>query len=164
MAGASPSGPPRGRGRYERSPNLEAVLQGPPEHGSDRPHDERAGVRRGFGNFAGHQRTSRQTAYAMEQYNMNGYSRIVRVVVAHTGIDRAYIMGRCREVPVSHARALAMYLAYHICKHATSTTVGMYFDRDHTTVLKAINKIDAAIQACEEFAESVRQLRQGLEA
>ena len=95
---------------------------------------------------------------------MNGYSRIVRVVAAHTGIDRAFIMSRRRAAPVADARALAMYLAYHVCKYATSTTVGMYFDRDHTTVLTAIAKIEDAVASSAKFAEQVAALQRGLEA
>ena len=97
-------------------------------------------------------------------YDRTIYDPIVRVVQAHTRVNRMHIMSRRRQVPVADARALAMYLSYHINPRSSSIMVGRYFDRDHTTVLTAIAKIEDAVANSAKFAEQVAALQRGLEA
>jgi chromosomal replication initiator protein len=97
-------------------------------------------------------------------YDRTVYDRIVRVVQAHTRINRMHIMSQRRHAPIADARALAMYLSYHISPRSSSIMVGRYFGRDHTTVLTAIAKIEDAVASSAKFAERVAALQRGLEA
>lgn len=92
-------------------------------------------------------------------YSRTVYDRIVRVVQAHTRINRAHIMGQRRYGPVADARALAMYLSYHVSPGSSSIMVGRYFGRDHTTVLTAVTKIKAAMVGSGTFSKEVQNLR-----
>ena len=69
---------------------------------------------------------------------------IIRVVSSVWGIDKEIILGRSRRQPASFARQLCMALAYKQT-HLSLNQVGECFDnRDHGTVLYAINKVDEA--------------------
>ena len=69
---------------------------------------------------------------------------IINAVSSVWGIDTEIILGRSRRQPASFARQLCMALAYKQT-HLSLNQVGECFDnRDHGTVLYAINKVDEA--------------------
>ena len=94
---------------------------------------------------------------------MNGYSRIVRVVSTQSGVAGVLIVGHCRA-DVLDARALAMYLVRLERKIPSIYAISRHFHCDRATVVNAIKRVEDRVRTCEEFAESVRQLRRGLEA
>lgn len=94
---------------------------------------------------------------------MNDYSRIVDLVAAQSGVASILIVGQ-RRADVLGARALAMYLVRLERKMPSINAVSRHFHCDRATVINAIKRVEDRVRACEEYAESVRQLRQGLEA
>ncbi len=69
---------------------------------------------------------------------------IVDAVASVWGIEPEIIFGRSRRQPIAFARQLCMDLAYKKT-HLSLCQVGDCFDnRDHTTVVYAIKKVDQA--------------------
>ena len=84
---------------------------------------------------------------------------VVDAVAAQMHVDAALMVGRSHTRTITRARQIAMYL---LCEsHGLSTTcVGRFFGRDHSTVVHAIGKIkelllsDCTVQAVvEHFSE-----------
>jgi len=94
---------------------------------------------------------------------MNDHGRIVSVVAAHTGVASILIVGQ-RRADVLDARALAMYLVRIERKITSTSAISRCFHCDRATVVNAIRRVEDRVRTCEKFAESVRQLRRGLEA
>lgn len=84
---------------------------------------------------------------------------VVDAVAAQMHVDAALMVGRSHTRTITRARQVAMYLLCEI--HGLSTTcVGRFFGRDHSTVVHAIGKIrellpsDSAVQTVvEHFSE-----------
>ena len=65
-------------------------------------------------------------------------------VAANAGLTYDDIVGPCRNKPVVRARHAAMYLAYRDLGKSTTQIGKAFGNRDHTTVLHAIRKVEAA--------------------
>jgi chromosomal replication initiator protein len=88
-------------------------------------------------------------------------ARIVELVAARCQLPPKALTGPSRVANVAHARHLAMYLA----RQAGLTLVEIGHNlggRDHTTVMHACGKIEAAIAADPRLAQQVRDLRSEL--
>lgn len=68
---------------------------------------------------------------------------IASAVECATGVSIAALRGRSRRQLPARARMLAMYLARELTP-LSLPQIGLYFDRDHTTVLHACRAIEAA--------------------
>ena len=66
---------------------------------------------------------------------------IVDLVSSHLRIDSKLMAGRSHTRTVTQARQIAMYLLCEV-HGQTTTSVGKFFDRDHSTVLYAIERIN----------------------
>lgn len=65
---------------------------------------------------------------------------VVDLVSSHLRIDPKLIVGRSHTRTVTQARQIAMYLLCEVHGY-TTTSVGKFFDRDHSTVLYAIERV-----------------------
>ena len=70
-----------------------------------------------------------------------GWLAIVTLVALKHGVGVKDILSHNRRVPVAHARQEAMYLAQTHCRLSLPET-GRLFNRDHTTALHSIRKIE----------------------
>ena len=68
--------------------------------------------------------------------------------------------GRARNV--ARPRQIAMYLAKQLTSRSLPE-IGRKFDRDHTTVMHAVRKVEELIIEDTSLAESVDALRRSLE-
>jgi chromosomal replication initiation ATPase DnaA len=88
---------------------------------------------------------------------------IQRHVAAHFGIALIDMRSSRRARAVARPRQVAMYLARHLTEHSLPE-LGRYFgNRDHTTVMLAIRRVE---QLCREdwvLAHRVAMLRQRIE-
>ena len=66
---------------------------------------------------------------------------IIPRVAAYTGIPEAVILGRSRTQAVAYARHLSMYLLWK--QGESIMALGGLFDRDRSTVLHAVRRIEA---------------------
>ena len=85
--------------------------------------------------------------------------RIQTVVAKHFGVARAQLLGRRRLPRVVIARHLAIFLCLEMIRGASLNMVGLWFHRDHTTVLHARERTRRRIATDRKFAEQVEHLR-----
>lgn len=89
--------------------------------------------------------------------------RITRTVAQTFRVKVKDVVGASRLRTVLIPRQVAMFLAREVAK-LPLVEIGKHFGgRDHTTVLNAVRKIEAAVQTDAELAGRVRELRRGLE-
>jgi len=70
------------------------------------------------------------------------YERVIALASAHFYVTPEAIVGPARHHEVAHARHIAMYVCYHFTKRASYPTIAHTFgNRDHTTVMTAVEKI-----------------------
>jgi len=77
------------------------------------------------------------------------------------GIRLADMRATGRTQAVTFPRQIAMYLARQLT-HASLAEVGRAFDRDHTTVLHAVDKIQTLLQHDPKFKKAIDTLTQGV--
>lgn len=89
--------------------------------------------------------------------------RIARTVGLAFRVTPKELLGASRLRTVLIPRQVAMFLAREVAK-LPLVEIGKHFGgRDHTTVMNAVRKIEAAIQADAELAGRVLELRRGLD-
>lgn len=67
---------------------------------------------------------------------------LLKLVSQHSKIDAALIKGRKRDKPIVQARQALMWLALKWGVNASTTSVGDWFDRDHSTVCHSVRKVN----------------------
>ena len=71
--------------------------------------------------------------------------KIIKVVSKKYGIDEDDIKGRKRQNEIANARHITIYLMSTV-KNMTSTQIGKFFDRNHTTVLASLKIVEERIK------------------
>jgi chromosomal replication initiator protein len=88
---------------------------------------------------------------------------IIRVVSRHYGVSKQDILSERRHRSIVWPRQIGMYLAKQLTSRSLPEIGRRYGDRDHTTVLHAIRKVDKELtinpRLVEEIEELKRQLR-----
>lgn len=69
------------------------------------------------------------------------YTLLKAAVAGWTGFSVKQLVGKGRKHDVSHARALAMYLARTVLS-ATYEEIGWHFNRHHTSVMAAVRRVE----------------------
>ncbi len=82
---------------------------------------------------------------------------IVHLVAQHYGITRDQLKGKRRTNSVALPRQIAMYLMRRQTTLSLSE-IGRFFDRDHTTVIHACDKIDRLREADRPMRDTVERL------
>ena len=83
---------------------------------------------------------------------------ITEVVSEHLGIPKEDILSASRVGEVAKARQIAMYL----CRTMTDRpleNIGAYFNKDHSTVMHAVDKIKKNLSTDEELNETVETIK-----
>lgn len=83
---------------------------------------------------------------------------IARAVAAHHGMTRADLISQCRSVSIVRARQIAMYLAKALTPHSLPEIGRRFGNRDHTTVLHALRRIESLMAADAEFKARVDRI------
>ncbi len=90
---------------------------------------------------------------------------ILRVVSRHFAVSKHDILSQRRHRSVVRPRQIGMYLAKHLTSRSLPEIGRRFGDRDHTTVLHAIRKIDKEVgenaRLKEEIDDIKRQLNRG---
>ena len=73
------------------------------------------------------------------------------------GIPDLAVFGDNRSMQANNARAIAYWVAHRQCGHSLKT-VGMAVDRDHSTVLHAVQRVDTAILSTPAVHEMIERL------
>ena len=84
---------------------------------------------------------------------------IQRVVAEQFGLTRAQLLGRSHLPHIVRARHLAQLLCLEMLPGASLPQVGLWFGRDHSTVLHARERMRRKIAVNRDFAKQVEKLR-----
>ena len=89
-------------------------------------------------------------------------STIIEAVAEHFRVPVARILSPRRDIATARPRQIAMWIAR---THANRelTVIGRAFDRDHTTVLSAVRRIERLIVEDREFAAKVWECVQAVD-
>ena len=101
--------------------------------------------------------------FSIEADAVQTIEHIQRVVAAHYSVTRLDILSSRRPERIVAPRRIAMYLAHKLTNHA-SGAIGRQFDRDHTTILAAVKKVERMMRADGELRAQVAALEAALSA
>jgi chromosomal replication initiator protein len=91
-------------------------------------------------------------------------SEIVQRTAAFHEIKMSSLLARTRQRSITSARQVGMYAARCLTKHSLDEIGSAFGAKDHTTVLYAVQKIEAQIKENPEFQRSVEQFLTSLRA
>jgi hypothetical protein len=86
---------------------------------------------------------------------------IINRTAREFNVDPIQLMGRRRHQEIALPRHVAMYLAHKMTRE-TATSIGKAFNRDHTTVLHAIGKVEMLIAGDEDLDFAVAAIRRDI--
>lgn len=85
-------------------------------------------------------------------------SAVAETVADAYGLPVEALKGPRRDARTARARQIVMYLARKIC-HETCRGIGAFLGRDHTTVQRGIQKIEADLEADAQLRQELATLR-----
>jgi chromosomal replication initiator protein len=89
-------------------------------------------------------------------------TEILDATAVEFGVDRRQMLDRDRRPQVAAARHVAMYLARELTDHSLPEIGRGIGDRNHTTVLHAVNRISLALGQDVAIRQAVDNLRKRL--
>jgi chromosomal replication initiator protein len=87
---------------------------------------------------------------------------ILRIVSRHYAVSKQDILSQRRHRSVVRPRQIGMYLAKHLTSRSLPEIGRRFGDRDHTTVLHAIRKIDKEVGENPRLKEEIEELKRQL--
>ena len=84
-------------------------------------------------------------------------STIVKEVASYYNVEISEIKGKKRTAIIKDARNMAIYLTRKITQYST-TEIGNYFDRDHSTITHSIDKVDQERKQNSDIATALDSL------
>ena len=88
---------------------------------------------------------------------------IVKEISNYFNIDVGDIRSKKRTAIIRDARNMAIYLTRRITQYST-TEIGSFFDRDHSTVTHAIDKVEKERKSNAELAQTLDTLESSIKA
>ncbi|MBR4030789.1 MAG: chromosomal replication initiator protein DnaA [Clostridia bacterium] len=86
------------------------------------------------------------------------YDKIKEEVATYFGISVEDIMSSKKVKNIALARQIAMFIAFNKVKNTNVTAVAREFERDHSTISHAVQKINNAMNTDEEIATTVQDI------
>jgi chromosomal replication initiator protein len=87
---------------------------------------------------------------------------ILRIVSRHFAVSKQDILSQRRHRSVVRPRQIGMYLAKHLTSRSLPEIGRRFGDRDHTTVLHAIRKIDREVGENPRLKDEIDELKRQL--
>ena len=87
---------------------------------------------------------------------------ILRIVSRHFAVSKQDILSQRRHRSVVRPRQIGMYLAKHLTSRSLPEIGRRFGDRDHTTVLHAIRKIDQEVGENPRLKDEIEELKRQL--
>jgi chromosomal replication initiator protein len=88
---------------------------------------------------------------------------ILRIVAKHFGVSRQDLLSSRRTANVVRPRQIAMYLAKTLTLRSLPEIGRRFGNRDHTTVLHAVRKIEGLVQGDKMLADEIESLKRLLQ-
>ncbi len=89
--------------------------------------------------------------------NIQKIKIIQKITADYYGISREDMCSPCRVHKLARARQVAMYISRRVTK-ATPTRIGLYFNKDHSTVCYALNLIAKEKKVDDDLCSDIRDL------
>lgn len=86
-------------------------------------------------------------------------SSIVREVASYYNVEVSEIKSKKRTKVIIDARNVAIYIARKITQYST-TEIGNYFDRDHSTITHSIDKVEKEVKINADLSSSIESIEQ----
>lgn len=98
-----------------------------------------------------------KSIYSFDSYKLA--EQIIKAVFKYYYIDLKYVRGKSQKAEYVLARQIAMKIISDLkINKISSTTIGLFFDRDHATVLHAIKTINNRIETDKQFAKQFAEI------
>ena len=91
------------------------------------------------------------------------YDMLVRAVCKYFHISASDLKGKSKRKDIAYPRQICMYMCMELVKNATSVDIGRIFDKDHTTVLYAHNKIESDLKGNENLVSTINDIKNLIE-
>ncbi|BDV03280.1 MAG: chromosomal replication initiator protein DnaA [Candidatus Hepatoplasma scabrum] len=88
----------------------------------------------------------------------SSFDSIINLVAKKYGINQKDILSKSRKKDIIIARNIAIFLTREIL-HYSLKEIGKRFNKDHSTIMYAINKIDQNLRKNEEFKKIINELK-----
>jgi hypothetical protein len=90
---------------------------------------------------------------------LNPVRTIIHAAAQHAGLQPLQIVSHRHRAPLVRARHIAMFLAYDMTSMSFPAIGSQFDDRDHTTILHAVKKIERLIPTDCKLAADVEAVR-----
>lgn len=87
---------------------------------------------------------------------------ILQVCAVHFNIPAQEVISKGRRAEMVNARQIAMYLIRELTDHSYPEIGSFFSNRDHTTVMHAVNKVENTLKVDNEFAQHIREIKNRL--
>ncbi len=89
---------------------------------------------------------------------------IINMVADYYKIPQMAIISQRRHVPILRVRLVAIYLAKHFTAKSLPVIGRAFGDRDHTTILNALRKVERTMIADEKMRREIAELSEYIHA
>lgn len=90
------------------------------------------------------------------------YDMVKKEICHYFHITLEDLMSTRKTKELAFARQMSMYLSFQMVKGSSSTAIGREYDRDHATVLYAINKIEADAKKNDKVRSMIKDITNNL--
>jgi chromosomal replication initiator protein len=121
-----------------------------------------------YASLRGEETTAASARHVLQRLGDTGATRVSSIgeildaTAVEFGVDRRHMLDRDRRPQVAAARQVAMYLARELTDHSLPEIGRGIGDRNHTTVLHAVNRISLAVGQDPALRQAVDNLRRHL--
>lgn len=89
---------------------------------------------------------------------------IIEYIAKYFGLDSEVLQGQSRGRDIVNARQIAMYLIRRMTNLSLNDIGKAFGDRDHTTVLHSLDKVEKQMRSDPAFAETVKEITTNINA
>ncbi len=100
--------------------------------------------------------------YLGEQQRSLSVEAIAAHVATYFNLKVTDLKSRSRKKALSQPRHIAMFLSRELVRGATFQTIGDFYNRDHSTVIEAVRKIEGNVNHDVQLKEQLDSLKKGL--
>jgi chromosomal replication initiator protein len=96
--------------------------------------------------------------------NFISIEEVIRTVAKHYGLKPTDLKSPKRAKPMTQARQIAMYLCRELTNESFPEIGSRFGGRDHATVIHAVNKVAAQLEADPDIQRNLQELRKSMMA
>ena len=90
---------------------------------------------------------------------INSVQTIIRAASRHSGYSPGDLISRRHQAPLARVRHIVMYLSHRLTSMSFPKIGQLLGDRDHTTIMHGVRKIERLIQIEDRLADDIAAIR-----